>query len=109
MPRDFYIYSIPYAIFCFMRIQLVLIACSAVVLMMLFPVGGAIDLHLIAPWVDATGQFHHRDNWYLAKLNHVIVKNIIIGVYAVFFVLWLASFKITRLAAQHGNMAICFG
>ncbi|MBO3672534.1 phosphatase PAP2 family protein [Acinetobacter soli] len=92
----------------FMRVQLVLIACSAVVLMMLFPVGGAIDLHLIAPWVDATGQFHHRDNWYLAKLNHVIVKNIIIGVYAVFFVLWLASFKMTRLAAQRWQYGYMF-
>ncbi|MCY3140884.1 hypothetical protein ECE34_14590, partial [Acinetobacter baumannii] len=42
-------------------------------LLFVFPVGGKIDMYLIQPWIDSTGHFFNRDNWYLERLNHEIV------------------------------------
>lgn len=63
------------------------------------PVGGALDLALIHPWISPSGQFLLRDNWYLAELNHRYVKNLIIAVYAIFLLIWLAAFKVKKLKA----------
>ncbi|OTG81032.1 phosphatase PAP2 family protein [Acinetobacter sp. ANC 4648] len=73
---------------------------TLLMLIFYFPVGGAIDMHLIQPFIDASGNFLYRDNWYLVHLNHKIFKNILIAVYVVFLVLWLASFKVERLKAK---------
>ncbi len=54
-------------------------------------------MYLIQPWIDSTGQFFNRENWYLERLNHQIVKDIITAVYIMFFGLWLASFKVEKL------------
>ena len=62
-----------------------------------FPIGGAFDLALIHPWIDESGKFFLRNNWYLAELNHRYVKDILILLYVSFFILWLASFKIQKL------------
>ena len=70
---------------------------SFCMLWVFFPVGGSLDLALIHPWVSESGKFLLRDNWYLAELNHRYVKDLIILVYASFFIIWLASFKVEKL------------
>ncbi len=52
-----------------------------------FPVGGKIDMYLIQPWIDSTGQFFNRENWYLERLNHQIVKILLLR----FILCFLAS------------------
>lgn len=73
---------------------------SFCVLLIFFPVGGALDLALIHPWISPSGQFLLRDNWYLAELNHRYVKDLIIALYGSFLLLWLASFKVQKLKAM---------
>lgn len=77
-----------------------ILALTMLILLFYFPVGGAIDLYLIQPFMDASGNFIYRDNWYLVHLNHKLFKNILIAVYVTFLVLWLGSFKIQRLKAK---------
>lgn len=91
----------------FLILQGILLVFSAIVLLVIFPIGGVIDRHLIQPWISHSGQFFVRDNWYLAILNHVIVKDLLTGVYVFFLVLWLCTFKIQRLKIyrwQYGYM-----
>ncbi|OTG66768.1 phosphatase PAP2 family protein [Acinetobacter silvestris] len=76
------------------------LAFTMLILIFYFPVGGAIDMHLIQPFIDASGSFPYRDNWYLVHINHKIFKNILIAVYLAFLILWLASFKIQRLKTK---------
>ena len=59
---------------------------SVFILLFVFPIGGKIDMYLIQPWIDSTGHFFNRDNWYLERLNHEIVKQIITAVYVIFLV-----------------------
>jgi len=70
---------------------------SFCVLLVGFPIGGSLDLALIHPWVSESGKFLLRDNWYLAELNHRYVKDLLILVYAILCMLWLASFKLEKL------------
>ena len=69
---------------------------SFCMLWVFFPIGGSLDLALIHPWINESGKFLLRDNWYLAELNHRYVKDLIILVYASFFIIWLASFKVEK-------------
>lgn len=78
----------------FFQINIILLFFSFFLLLIVFPVGGKIDMYLIQPWIDSTGHFFNRDNWYLERLNHEIVKQIITAVYVIFFGLWLTSFKL---------------
>lgn len=86
-----------------------ILALSALLLNLFIPVSGAVDMYLIRPWLNASGQFVLRDNWYLAVLNHEIVKKIIIAASVGFLTLWLASFKWSRLRAQRLNYGYMFG
>ena len=77
------------------------------ILLFVFPVGGTIDLYLIQPWVGTFGEFALKGDWYLAKLNHTYVKQMITTVYLSFFILWCASFKVGKLKSkrwQYGYM-----
>ncbi len=69
----------------FFQLQLIFLTISFFILLFVFPVGGKIDMYLIQPWIDSTGQFFNRENWYLERLNHQIVKDIICGLYYVFW------------------------
>jgi len=82
---------------CFLLYQGCFLVISFCMLWVFFPVGGSLDLALIHPWVSESGQFLLRDNWYLAELNHRYVKDLIILLYAIFFIIWLASFKVKKL------------
>lgn len=62
-----------------------------------FPVGGALDMYFIQPWIDATGHFPLKDNWYLEEINHKLVKHIIIAFYVIVLITWIASFKVEKL------------
>lgn len=91
----------------FFQINILFLLFSFFILLFVFPVGGKIDMYLIQPWIDSTGHFFNRDNWYLERLNHEIVKQIITAVYVIFFGLWLASFKLKKLKPyrwQYGYM-----
>ena len=91
----------------FFLIASFLLFVSFFVLLFVFPVGGAIDLYLIQPWVGTFGDFALKGDWYLAKLNHTYVKKVLTIVYVSFFLLWIASFKIEKFKAkrwQYGYM-----
>ncbi|NUF38211.1 phosphatase PAP2 family protein [Acinetobacter lactucae] len=91
----------------FFQLNIILLFFSFFLLLIVFPVGGKIDMYFIHPWIDSTGHFFNRDNWYLERLNHEIVKQIITTVYIIFFGLWLASFKVKKLKLyrwQYGYM-----
>ncbi|KXO85915.1 hypothetical protein AYK86_02485 [Acinetobacter venetianus] len=84
-----------------------LLLISFFILLWVFPVGGSIDLYLIQPWVGTFGDFALKGDWYLAKLNHSYVKQIITVVYVTFFILWALSFKVEKFKAkrwQYGYM-----
>ena len=78
------------------------------ILWFVFPVGGAIDMHLIQPWIDSTGHFPLKNNWYLVEINHKIIKNIIIGFYVCVLIAWIASFKSEKLKAYRWQLGYLF-
>ncbi|WP_425917154.1 phosphatase PAP2 family protein [Acinetobacter sp. TSRC1-2] len=82
---------------------------SFCMLWVFFPIGGSLDLALIHPWISESGQFLLRDNWYLAELNHRYVKDLIILVYIIFFIIWLASFKVEKLRPLRWSYGYFFG
>lgn len=92
----------------FFLIQVCLLLISFCVLWAFFPVGGSIDLALIHPWINETGQFPLKNDWFLAKLNHSYVKTMIIGVYSLFFLCWLASFKMEQLKPRRTEFGYFF-
>ena len=81
---------------------------SFVLLQLLFPVAGQLDLMLIQPWTGTHGQFPWRYDWFLETLNHKYIKNLLILCDISFVSLWLASFKIERLHAQRWQYAYLF-
>ena len=85
-----------------------LLIISLVLLLLYVPVGGTLDLAFIQPWMDQTGHFFARNDWYLAELNHTIVKDVIIAAYVSIFLLWLASFKMNRLAQRRWHYGYFF-
>lgn len=76
----------------FLLINLVGIAWYGVVLYQFFPVNGALDHRLIAPWVTAQGVFFERGNWWLTHIAHQAVKQLIIGILLVLLVQFAGSF-----------------
>jgi membrane-associated PAP2 superfamily phosphatase len=86
---------------------LTLLGCF-ILLQFWFPVGGQLDLMLIQPWTGTHGQFPWRYDWFLEKLNHKYIKNLLILCDVSFLALWLASFKLQRLHAQRWQYAYLF-
>lgn len=86
----------------------ILLGISLLILIVYFPVGGAVDLYLIQPWMDQFGHFIFKNNWYLVELNHHVFKNLLIIVYLSFFILWCASFKLTRLKLKQWHYGYMF-
>ncbi|PWB13194.1 hypothetical protein DCO44_15310 [Acinetobacter sp. AM] len=86
---------------------LILLGCF-ILLQFWFLVGGQLDLMLIQPWTGLHGQFPWRYDWFLEKLNHKYVKNLLILCDVSFLALWLASFKIKRLHVQRWQYAYLF-
>lgn len=85
-----------------------LLAVLFLVLWFVFPVGGAIDLHFIQPWIDTSGKFPLKNNWFLVEINHKLVKHIIIGFYVIVLLAWLASFKNLKLKAYQWQLGYLF-
>ncbi len=98
----------------FSNFQKIMLACitfsviSCVILLLCFPIGGAIDQSLIRPWMDQFGHFLYRDNYYLVQWNHKYLKNILILGYISFLFLWLASFKLERLKPSRWHYGYMF-
>ena len=78
------------------------------VLWFVFPVGGAIDMHLIQPWIDSTGHFPLKNNWYLVEINHKILKHIVIAFYVCVLITWITSFKSEKLKAYRWQLGYLF-
>ncbi|MCU4580214.1 phosphatase PAP2 family protein [Acinetobacter gyllenbergii] len=81
---------------------------SFFILLWVFPVGGTIDLQLIQPWVSLHGSFPYKNDWFLEKLNHTYVKQLLTVVYVAFFFLWCASFKVEKLKPQRWQYGYMF-
>lgn len=65
---------------------------AAVMLCILFPIGGALDHQIIMPWVNADGVFPYRENWWLTTIAHNAVKYVIIAIVVVMLYQFIASF-----------------
>ncbi|QIO05827.1 phosphatase PAP2 family protein [Acinetobacter shaoyimingii] len=76
--------------------QCCLLSISFIVLLLFFPIGGKIDLMLSQPWINDQGLFFLKHSWALEVLNHQYVKHLIIFCDVLFFLAWLASFKIPK-------------
>jgi len=85
----------------FIFIQASLLLCCSAILWVFFPVGGALDLSLIEPWMSEAGEFPLRYDWALAVLNHSWVKNVLIAAYVVILLQWLGPWSMTA-ALPHG-------
>ncbi|OTG92079.1 phosphatase PAP2 family protein [Acinetobacter sp. ANC 3813] len=92
----------------FTFIQSIFLLFTAAVLWVFFPVGGALDLSLIEPWMNETGNFPLRYDWALAVLNHSWVKTLLIAAYMLILLQWLATFKIDRMKAQRFELGYFF-
>lgn len=92
--------------FIFLQASLLLFCCA--VLWVFFPVGGALDLSLIEPWMDEAGNFPLRYDWALAVLNHSWVKNVLIAAYVMILLKWIASFKYQPLKAHRFEFGYFF-
>ncbi len=79
------------------------------VLWFVFPVGGAIDMHFIQPWMDVNGGFPLKNNWFLVEINHKLIKHIIIGFYVIVLFAWIVSFKNQRLKPYKFQLGYLFG
>jgi len=69
---------------------------TCLVFLLYFPIGGKLDLYFIQPWIDQSGNFYNRYNWFLTYWNHQVFKQMMIVVYVSFLALWILSFKIER-------------
>ncbi len=92
----------------FFLTHLSLLSLSLLLLIVFVPVGGSLDLQLIQPWMDQSGHFFARANWYLVELNHRMVKNVVIAAYLSLFAVWLASFKVSHLASRRWHYGYFF-
>lgn len=84
----------------FSQKQLIVLMLGFLILIIFFPIAGSIDLALIHPWIDSHGEFYLKNNWYLDQLAHQDLKHAIIGVYSLVFILWLVSFRSSRLKPE---------
>ncbi|TCM65204.1 membrane-associated PAP2 superfamily phosphatase [Acinetobacter calcoaceticus] len=80
----------------YLSTDFIILFISLILLLLLFPIGGKIDLYLIQPWMDSSGQFIYRNHWLLTDINHQLFKKLLFAVYISFLVLWILSFKIER-------------
>ncbi|ELW83472.1 PAP2 family protein [Acinetobacter sp. WC-743] len=74
----------------------------------MFPVGGAIDMQLIYPWIDSAGNFPLKNNWFLVEINHKLIKHLVIGFFVIILLSWIASFKFDQLKAFKWQLGYLF-
>ncbi|CEI53901.1 hypothetical protein [Acinetobacter bereziniae] len=74
----------------------------------MFPVGGAIDMQLIHPWIDSAGNFPLKNNWFLVEINHKLIKHLVIGFFVIILLSWIASFKFDQLKAFKWQLGYLF-
>jgi membrane-associated PAP2 superfamily phosphatase len=88
--------------------QVLVLLFSFILLQLLFPVAGQLDMMLIQPWTGINGEFPWRHDWFLERLNHKYVKNLLLLCDISFLALWLASFKVQPLKANRWQYAYMF-
>ncbi|WP_242462590.1 phosphatase PAP2 family protein [Acinetobacter sp. Res13-Abat-PEC15-P5-02] len=74
----------------------------------MFPIGGTIDMQLIHPWIDSTGNFPLKNNWFLVEINHKLLKNLVIVFYVTVLVTWILSFKLENLKTYRWQLGYLF-
>nr|WP_242462936.1 phosphatase PAP2 family protein [Acinetobacter sp. Res13-Abat-PEC12-P5-02] len=77
-------------------------------LLFVFPIGGTIDMQLIHPWIDSTGNFPLKNNWFLVEINHKLLKNLVIVFYVTVLVTWILSFKLENLKTYRWQLGYLF-
>ncbi|WP_121975855.1 phosphatase PAP2 family protein [Acinetobacter stercoris] len=92
----------------FFALQIFFIGITFLILYFSFPVGGKVDMYFIQPWVNATGQFPLREDWFLKNINHGLFKDIIYAIYSIFLLLWCISFKIKKYRPKRWLYAYMF-
>lgn len=78
------------------------------ILLFVFPIGGTIDMQLIHPWIDYTGNFPLKNNWFLVEINHKLLKNLVIVFYVTVLVTWITSFKLEKLKTYRWQLGYLF-
>ena len=78
------------------------------ILWFFFPVGSAIDMQMIQPWISTSGEFLLKDNWFLVEINHKLIKYIVILFYVCVMVTWIASFKSEKLKQYKWQLGYLF-
>ncbi|MCX5466578.1 phosphatase PAP2 family protein [Acinetobacter nematophilus] len=78
------------------------------ILLFVFPIGGTIDMQLIHPWIDSTGNFPLKNNWFLVEINHKLLKNLVIVFYVTVLVTWITSFKLEKLKTYRWQLGYLF-
>lgn len=78
------------------------------VLFFIFPVGGSIDMYFIQPWIDTTGHFPLKNDWFLVEINHKLIKHIVIAFYVIILFSWIASFKVVKLKPYKWQLGYLF-
>ena len=78
------------------------------ILLFMFPVGCAIDMQLIHPWIDSAGNFPLKNNWFLVEINHKLIKHLVIGFFVIILLSWIASFKFDQLKAFKWQLGYLF-
>jgi len=78
------------------------------ILLFMLPVGGAIDMQLIHPWIDSAGNFPLKNNWFLVEINHKLIKHLVIGFFVIILLSWIASFKFDQLKAFKWQLGYLF-
>ena len=96
----------------FILLHGVLLSLSFVLIYLFLPVGGAIDLSLISPYINQHGDFFLRSDWALTKINHDAVKYVLIMVYATLLIQWIQAYqrRLHEQSWQYGYffiMAMC--
>lgn len=80
----------------FWKINCFSLLVSAVLLYWIFPVGGALDHQIIAPWVSSDGTFPYRESWWLTTIAHQAVKYVVIAIVLVILVKFIGGFYVDR-------------
>ena len=69
-------------------LNLILLFSTALLMLIFIPVAGSVDQMLSLPWVDHSG-YYLRESWFLVKVGHEFLKNLVIVIAIIHAVVWL--------------------
>lgn len=87
----------------FDRFNIILLFLTALFMFIFIPVAGSIDQMLSLPWVNHSG-YYLRENKFLVKVGHEFLKNLVIAIALIHFILWI---KLTIQKSLSPLRSIC--